>query len=456
MIAVGTAQEDRVVRKAFRRLIPLLFVLYVFAYLDRINIGFAALSMNQELGLSATMFGVANTIFYLGYLLCEVPSNLLLARFGARRWLARIMITWGIASSATMLATGPNSLYALRLLVGIAEAGFLPGVLLYLTYWFPPTWRARATGVFMIAQPATIACGSTLSGFILQMHGALGMSGWRWLFLLEGVPSIVLGVIVWRYLTDRPEQASWLSTEERAVLERRIAREQTRDARATSLWREIGSRNTICLGLSYFGLVTSLNTVATWTPQIVREGASGARFVTIGLLAALPAVVTVVAMPLWSARSDRLQERIWHYVLPVAAAASGWLIVIVSDPLPVRLLGLVCATVGAFAAMAIFWTVPASTLSHAARPAGLALINSAGILGSAVSPLVVGALRDMTGDFSAGLWYATAMLLGSAVAFLRVSLPTSSTPKAGLKARLYRRQEHGARQGDAEPSSVTT
>jgi MFS transporter, ACS family, 4-hydroxyphenylacetate permease len=428
-IGVGaTHDDDAVVRKAFRRLIPLLFVLYVFAYLDRINIGFAALSMNKELGLSPTMFGMANTIFYLGYLLCEVPSNLLLARFGARRWLGRIMITWGIASSATMFATGPYSLYAIRLLVGIAEAGFLPGVLLYLTYWFPRTWSARATGVFMIAQPVTIAFGSTLSGVILQMHGAFGLSGWQWLFLLEGVPSIALGVVVWRYLTDRPDTASWLTAEERSTLERRIADEQARGGRQTSLWKELGSRNTACLCLSYFGLVTSLNIVATWTPQIVRDATSGARFVTIGVLAAIPAVVTAVAMPIWSARSDRSGERTWHYSLPVAAAVAGWMIVIVAAPLALRLLGLVFATVGAFAAMAIFWTVPASTLSHTARPAGIALINSAGIVGSAVSPLVVGALRDVTGDFAAGLWYAIAMLCGSAVAFLLVFAPHPAPP----------------------------
>jgi ACS family 4-hydroxyphenylacetate permease-like MFS transporter len=208
-----------------------------------------------------------------------------------------------------------------------------------------------------------------------------------------------------------------LSTEERSLLERRIAREQPRGARPGSLWGEIGSRNTVRLCLSYFGLVTSLNIVATWTPQIVREGTAGAVVVTIGMLAALPAIVTAVVMPLWTARSDRRGERTWHYIVPAAASASGWMMVIASGLLSVRMLGLVFATAGAFAAMAIFWAVPASTLSDSARPAGIALINSAGILGSAVSPLVVGALRDVTGDFAAGLWYATAMLLGSAVAF---------------------------------------
>jgi MFS transporter, ACS family, 4-hydroxyphenylacetate permease len=422
--------EEMIVRKVFRRLIPLLFVLYVFAYLDRINIGFAALSMNRELGLSATMFGVANTIFYLGYLLCEVPSNLLLVRFGARRWIPRIMITWGLASTATMFAVGPNSLYAIRLIVGIAEAGFLPGILLYLTYWFPGTWRARATGVFMVAQPVTIAFGATLSGLILQMDGGFGLSGWRWLFLLEGVPSILLGIVAWFYLTERPAVASWLTERERTMLEQRIAREQPLNAVKSSPWREIRSSNVVWLCLSYFGLVTSLNTVATWTPQIVREAMPGASLASIGLLAALPAIVTAFAMPVWSARSDRADERTWHYTLPVAAAASGWVLVSVSGDFPVQLFGLVLSTVGAFTGMAIFWTIPASVLSAAGRPAGIALISSAGILGSAVSPSVVGVLRDMTGSFASGLWYAIAMLMASALAIRRVSGPEGRSLKS--------------------------
>jgi ACS family 4-hydroxyphenylacetate permease-like MFS transporter len=307
------------------------------------------------------------------------------------------------------------------LLVGIAEAGFLPGVLLYLTYWFPRTWRARATGVFMVAQPVTIAFGATLSGFILQMDGGLGLSGWRWLFLIEGVPSILLGIAAWFLLTERPAAASWLTERERAMLERRITREQPRHSVKRSPWREMRSADVLWLCLSYFGLVTSLNTVATWTPQIVREAMPGAGLATIGLLAALPAMVTAAAMPVWSARSDRVGERTWHYMLPIAVAASGWVLVSVSDDFPLQLFGLVFATVGAFTGMAIFWTVPASVLSDAGRPAGIALINSAGILGSAVSPFVVGVLRDLTGSFASSLWYATALLLVSGLAIRCVS-----------------------------------
>jgi len=412
---------DLVVRKVFWRLIPFLFVLYVLSYLDRINIGFAALSMNQELGLSRTMFGLANTIFYVSYVLCEVPSNLLLVRYGAHHWIPRIMVTWGLASAATMFATGPNSLYGLRLLVGIAEAGFLPGVLLYLTFWFPLRWRARATAIFMVAQPVTIAFGSTLSGFILDMHGWLGLSGWRWLFLLEGLPSVLLGLIAWFYLSPSPAKAGWLSNEEKADLDAQLSRETPKVEAGRSVWAEMASAPLLLLCLAYFGLVTSLNTIATWTPQVVGEAVSArGSFVMVGLLSALPGLVATVAMPLWSMRSDRRGERLLHYVLPVALTALGWIVVIAVPELTFRMLGLVFATAGAFTAMAIFWTVPATVLSESGRPAGIALISSAGILASAISPTVIGALRDLTGSFVSGLWYATLLLVISSIAMLSV------------------------------------
>jgi len=412
---------DLVVRKVFRRLIPFLFVLYALSYLDRINIGFAALSMNQELGLSRTMFGLANTIFYVGYVLCEVPSNLLLVRYGAHRWIPRIMITWGLASAATMFAVGPNSLYALRLLVGIAEAGFLPGVLLYLTFWFPLRWRARATAIFMVAQPVTIAFGSTLSGFILDMHGWLGLSGWRWLFLLEGLPSVLLGLIAWFYLSPSPAKAPWLSDDEKANLNAQLSREDPKIEAGRSIWAEMGSAQVLLLCLAYFGLVTSLNTIATWTPQVVGEVVSArGSFAAVGLLSALPGLVAALAMPLWSTRSDRRGERVIHYIVPVALTALGWIFVIAVPELTFRMLGLVFATAGAFTAMAIFWTVPATVLSESGLPAGIALISSAGILASAISPSAIGALRDLTGSFVSGLWYATLLLGISIVAMLSV------------------------------------
>jgi ACS family 4-hydroxyphenylacetate permease-like MFS transporter len=419
----ATASADAgelVVRKVFWRLIPFLFVLYALSYLDRINIGFAALSMNEELGLSRTMFGFANTIFYVGYVLCEVPSNLLLVRYGAHRWIPRIMITWGLASAATIFAVGPNSLYALRLLVGIAEAGFLPGVLLYLTFWFPLSWRARATAIFMVAQPVTIMFGSTLSGVVLGMDGLLGLSGWRWLFLIEGLPSVMLGLVAWFYLSPSPAKANWLTDQEKARLNAELARDEPRIEGKRSIWAEMGSPGVLLLCLAYFGLVTSLNTIATWTPQVVREAVSAGGYATLGLLSALPGLAAAIAMPIWSARSDRRGERIVHYIAPVALTALGWVLVIAIGDLSFRVLGLVLATAGAFTAMAIFWTVPATVLSERGRPAGIALVSSAGILASAISPSVIGVLRDLTGSFASGLWYATALLAVSIVAMLSI------------------------------------
>ena len=421
------AQPDAAYQKVFRHVVWYLFVLYICAYLDRINIGFAALAMNRDLRLTPTTFGIANTIFYAGYLVFEVPSNLMLARFGARRWLARIMITWGIASTATALATGANSLYALRLLVGIAEAGFVPGVLLYLTYWFPVTYRARANSFFMVAQPVSIAIGSILSGYIMKMDGTLGVAGWRWLFILEGLPSIVLGVVTLFYLKDGPRQAAWLTASERAAIEEQLKAE-TPPPRHGSMWGELATLRVMLLCIAYFCLVSTLNTNATWVPQIVREILGGqGDFVTVGMWVAIPAILTIVAMPLWSRRSDRHQERLWHVSMPMAAAAAGWVLVVVSNIAMVRFAGLAMVSVGGFCAMAILWTLPASALSRAARPAGIALISMAGIFGSAVTPSIIGFLRDRTGSFTSGLLYLVVLLL-AAIACVWVSERRQAIP----------------------------
>ena len=404
---------DAAYRKVFRRVVSFLFLLYICAYLDRINIGFAALSMNRDLGLTPTAFGLANTIFYVGYMLFEVPSNLMLARLGARTWLARIMVTWGIASTATAFAGGATSLYVMRLLVGVAEAGFVPGVLLYLTYWLPRSHQARANAWFMVAQPLSISCGSILSGYIMQMNGVLGLAGWRWLFIIEGVPSIVLGVVTFFYLQDEPRQARWLSDGERDAIAAAVAAESP-DTAGARVWSELGSRRVVLLCLSYFGLVSTLNTNATWVPQIVREILGGpADFLRVGVWTAIPAIITMVAMPLWSARSDRRDERLWHVRVPMALAALGWVLVVMAASPLARFAGLTLVSIGAFCGMAIFWTLPAAVLSPAARPAGIAVISTAGIFGSAVSPSIIGMLRDATGNFSAGLLYVAVLLVVS-------------------------------------------
>ena len=412
------AEEDRVIRKAFNRLISFLFILYFISYLDRINISFAALSMNRDLKMSATMFGLANTFFFVGYALCEIPSNLMLAKFGARKWLARILVTWGLAASACMFATGAHSLYALRTIVGITEAGFLPGVLLYLTYWFPASYRARATALFMIAQPVVIIFAAPISGLILDhTHGMWGLSGWRWLFLLEGSPAVLLGVVTFYYLCDGPAKAKWLTDAEKAALERRLRREAPPAVGAShgKAWQGIFHRNVNLLALAYFALVVGLNTQAMWTPQIVRELVKAHSFSYVGVLTGIPAVCALFAMLFWGAHSDRNMERAWHYAIPLLMAFCGWIMVAWLKQPEVRMLGLVFTSVGTFVAMTIFWTLPPQFLSPSARPVGIAFLNSCGMIAAASSPLLVGFFRDLTNSWKAGLGFVAVMMLVSAV-----------------------------------------
>jgi ACS family 4-hydroxyphenylacetate permease-like MFS transporter len=422
----ASVQTERVaaIRKVWLRLIPFLFVLYIFNYLDRINIGFAALSMNKDLALTATTFGLANSIFYIGYVACEIPSNLLMVRYGARVWIARILISWGLASAATMLVVGPNSLYIVRFLVGVLEAGFVPGVLLYLTYWIPNSHRARANGYLMMAQPVAMALGAGVSGLILDnLNGALGLQGWRWLFLLEGLPAVILGVIAYVYLTDKPKHAAWLDEPEKNTLTTLLADDQLASGRQSkiSVWRQVTEPRILLLALAYFCLVNTINANATWIPTIVREVLKAYSLSQVGFVTAIPAICALILMPLWTRSSDRMQERVWHVVAALAMAAAGWLLVIFFPEPELRLVGLIFTVSGAFCAMCTFWTLPQSLLSEAARPAGIGLISAVGLLGSAVSPAVIGFLRDLTGSFSAGLFYVTALLVVSIALVLIVS-----------------------------------
>jgi MFS transporter, ACS family, 4-hydroxyphenylacetate permease len=434
-ILVDGVPYDRLLRKIFRRLIWFLFILLVVSFMDRINIAFAALTMNKELGLSAAAYGLSVTVFYLAYTIFEIPSNLVLAKVGARLWIARIMITWGIASAATMFAVGIWSLYGIRALVGVAEAGFFPGILLYLTFWFPRSCRARANALFIMGIPVTIAIASIISGFILQMNGFLGLSGWRWLFMLEGLPAVILGVACLFYLDDGPARAKWLSEEEKREIAARLERDRALEQTAATqqgILSQLGSRNVILLSAAYFGLVTSLNANSTWVPQIVHSLVHGASFIVIGLLTAFPAILTVAVMPLWGASSDRRDERDWHLRIAMLLAAAGWVLVILAHQPQLRYLGLIIVSVGSFCGLLTFWTFPASNaiLSAEARPAGIALINCVGIGGgSAIGPLVVGYLKDMTGSFSAGLAYVVAMLIMGVICITLVAGRTrTATP----------------------------
>ena len=408
--------SEQAVRKVTRHLIWFLVLLYIFAFLDRINIGFAALAMNKDLGLTATMFGLANTLLYLAYFFCSVPSNHMLAKYGASTWIPIILVGWGIASTTTMFAAGPGSLYSIRAVVGMFEAGFVPGIFLYLTLWFPQQHRARANALFMLAMPITMALGSPVSGAIMDAKPVFGVASWRLLFLLEGIPTIILGIIAAFYLTDRPANASWLSADEKQALEQRLDRDNA-SAKSTSsggIWKEVFSPAMIILGAVYFGLTMTMNTSATWTPTIVHEMMTGRNFTSVGLIAAIPAVFTAIAMPFWSASSDHRNERIAHMVLPMMISAAGWLVVALSTAPDIKMIGLTLATVGSFSTMAIFWTLPPKVLSPAARPAGMAVMSSCGILASALAPLMVGFFRDLTHSFVGILIFEAGVLVASA------------------------------------------
>lgn len=434
------AVEHRAINKLFRRLIVFLFILFVFSFLDRINIGFAGLTMGKDLGLTSTMFGLAATLFYVTYVLCGIPSNIMLAKIGARRWIAGIMVVWGIASTCTMFATSPETLYVLRMLVGIAEAGFLPGILVYLTWWFPAYHRARANALFMIAMPVTTALGSIVSGYILSMDGLLNLHGWQWLFLLEGFPSVLLGIMVWFWLDDSPSKAKWLTAEDKKCLQEmmdndRLTLVQPEGAishhamQQRSLWREVFTPIVLMYTLAYFCLTNTLSAISIWTPQILKSFNESSSNITIGLLAAIPQICTILGMIYWSRHSDKYQERKHHTALPFLFAAAGWLLASATDHSLIQLFGIVMASTGSFSAMAIFWTTPDQSISLRARAIGIAVINATGNIGSALSPFMIGWLKDITGSFSSGLWFVAALLVIGAVIIWAIPMK-GSRPRA--------------------------
>ena len=408
MIAPVDALEQRTIAKVSRRLVPFLMLCYFVAYLDRVNVSFAALTMNQDLGISATAFGFGAGIFFFSYFIFEVPSNLMLERFGARKWIARIMLSWGVLSGAMALIQGEYSYYFVRVLLGAAEAGFFPGIIFYLTLWFPAVYRARIIGWFMAAIPLSSVLGAPLSGLLLNTHGMLGLAGWQWLFILEAAPALVLAGVVWFYLTDRPADAHWLTEEERGWLARRLTAEQnTREAaHGMSVRQALTNPKVLALSLVYFGAVATNYGTAFWLPQIVKG--FGLSNVATGLVTAIPYIVGTIGMVWWSRRSDARMERKAHSAIPLAIAALGISAsTLVDDPT----LKMVCLSVGAFgvfAVLPVFWTLPTAFLSGAAAAAGIAVINSVGNLAGFFGPFIMGWLRDMTGSFAAGLWAISA------------------------------------------------
>lgn len=415
----ASSVEKRTLRKITRRLIPFLVLLYFVAFLDRINVGFAALTMNRELGLSPEMFGIGSGIFFLGYFIFEVPSTVILHKVGARFWIGRVMITWGIVSVAMIFMRGPVSFYVLRFLLGLAEAGFFPGIILYLSYWFPSSHRSAMIAVFMAAAPIAGFIGSPISGALMQLHGFLGLQGWQWLFLVEGAPAVVLGVITFRYLTDRPEDAGWLDPEEREWIANELLREERayRQTRRTSVWSALADWRVLVLSLAYFGTSAGLYTIGFWAPLLVKG--FGFSSFDVGLLVAIPNGVAVIGMVLWSRHSDRTRERYWHAAIACLVAALGMAIAgAAGSSIVAALVGLSLTAVGVSAAKPSLWSLPTTFFAGTGAAASIGLINSLGTLGGFVGPWMIGSADSATGHFSRGLEWVGGMLVVSAVTIL--------------------------------------
>jgi len=404
--------ETRTIAKVSARLIPFLILCYFVAYLDRVNVGFAAITMNKDLGLTATAFGFGSGIFFIAYFLFEVPSNLMLDKFGARKWIARIMITWGILSGAMAFipqisaATGISkeyTFYSVRVLLGLAEAGFFPGIIFYLTLWFPAVYRARIIGYFMAAIPLSSVIGSPVSGALLGMDGYLGMAGWQWLFIIEAVPAIILSFVVLGYLTDRPAQATWLAQDERTWLAERLVAEEKQRVAAEhfSVMGALLDPRVLALSLVYFGAVACNYGVGFWLPQIVKG--FGLTTLETGFVTAIPYVIGVAGMIWYGRRSDAKKERRGHAAVALAIAAIGIAASTMFDDPIVKMALLSFGAFGVFSVLPVFWTLPTAFLSGTAAAAGIAAINSIGNLSGFAGPFAMGWIKDATGSFSGGL-----------------------------------------------------
>ncbi|WPL19828.1 Putative tartrate transporter [Thiorhodovibrio winogradskyi] len=410
--------EQACIRRITWHLIPFLGLLYIIAYLDRINVSFAALHMNQDLNLGAAAYGTGAGIFFLGYVLFEIPSNLLLRRIGPRIWIARIMITWGLISMAMALVRDEWTFYALRFLLGVAEAGFFPGIILYLTFWFPQQQRARIVALFATATALAGLIGSPISGALLGMHGIWGWSGWHWLFILEGLPAVILGVVVLAVLPDHPAQARWLPPPERDWLTEQLKREEQTLAQQPfarhRLGEALGSARVWLLGLIYFCMVIGMYGLTMWLPQMLRA-LTDADDLGIGLLNAIPFLAATAGMVLIGWLSDRHAERRWHLTGAFLLGALGCVLAALSPKLPLALAALSLATIGIWGVMGPFWALSTSFLSGVAAAAGIALINSIGNLGGFFGPSLMGWLKQWTHGYSAGLIAVATILLAGAI-----------------------------------------
>ena len=426
--------ETRTMSKVSWRLVPFLMLCYFIAYLDRVNVGFAGGPMSKDLGFSASVFGGAAGIFFIAYFFFEVPSNLALDRIGARVWIARIMFTWGLVAGAQAFVRGETSLYAVRLLLGVAEAGFFPGIIFFLTLWFPAAYRARIIGWFMFAIPISTVIGAPISGALLNLDGWMGLRGWQWMFIVEAVPSLLLSFVVFLYLTDRPANALWLNSDERQWLRNRLAAEAaTRERHGAASWlKSMLDLRVLALGLVYMALNIPQYGLSFFLPQIVK--AFGITNVQAGFVTSLPYAVGAVSMVLWSRHSDATKERKWHTIIPFLAMVVGLLAAAYSPTPTLKMLSICVAGFGFFAVLPVFWTLPTAFLSVGGAAAGIAAVNSIGNLGGYFGPKTFGYLKDTHGEFASLVFLAVSALIGAVIVYVMGHNPALERPTEGVRA----------------------
>jgi MFS family permease len=420
-------EEAEVYRRVGRRLLPFLLLCYTFAYLDRVNIGFAKLHMQDDIGLSEAAFGLGAGLFFLAYALLEVPSNLLMERIGAKRTITRIMVLWGLTSAAMALVQDATTFYVLRVMLGVFEAGFAPGIILYLTYWYPARRMAAAMGVYMLAGPVGSILGSGMSALIITSFDGLGgLAGWQWMFIVEGLPCVVLGYLFWRSMADRPQEAAWLSAREKEVVLAAVARGRTRTTHG--LGAALRDSRIYVMSLAYFGMMCGIYAISFWLPTVLQEnGVEGT--LTIGLLTAVPYVFAIAAMLVLSRTSDRFGDRRWHTIVPTAVAGAALLVAaLYGHAFALSFGALIVATAAVWAAYTVFWAVPAEHFGGTAAAGGIALINTVGILGGFVSPYLIGLVKDVTGSTQIGLLAMVGLLAMATGALFLLRRPAGAGP----------------------------
>jgi ACS family tartrate transporter-like MFS transporter len=427
------AIEKAAMRKVYLRLLPLTMLMYFLCYIDRINVSFAALTMNKDIGLTAATYGFSSTAFYIGYVLFEVPSNLVMDKVGARLWLARIMITWGIASAATAAVVGPSSFLLVRFLLGAGEAGLFPGTILLFTYWFPDAHRGRIIGFFTLALPVSVALGAPISTAILGMDGILGIKGWQWIYILEAIPTVIVGVFVLLAMNDRPAAATWLSEPERAWLTSTLQSERRaiESGGTYSILSSMTDPKVLLLAVNYLGIVTASLGLLLFVPQIIRS--LGASTMNIGYATSLAYVCGAISMVVFGWLSDRLGDRRWLLVGTCVLATAGLVIAGATMGTWWSLAGMCLATIGFYGTKGPFWSMPSMILTGAAAASGIAFINAFGNIGGAVGPAVVGWLKDATGSYSGGL-YGLAVFTGVSALIAAVGLHIPSRIGRGAVA----------------------